>query len=133
MKLRLSLALLALSPLYAPSTLALPDKQIPIDYSVFDKAPPTSIPGADVPGGVFDSPYNVDDLGLGNPPDLNLPPGGFESNPLEGGVPSTPGDPGSFELDPLLKKDKNGELTKIYEVYNQAAPILQGKRKKIKL
>lgn len=126
MKLRLSIALIALSPFCAATTaFALPDKQIPIDYSVFDKAPPTDIPGASVPGGVFDSPYNVDDLSLGSPPDLNLPPGGFESNPLDGSVPSAPGDPGSFELDPLLKKDKNGELTKIYEVYNQAAPILE--------
>lgn len=123
MKLRIPLILIAfspvLSPFYGTTALALPEKQIPIDYSVFDKAPPTSIPGAAVPGGVFDSPYNVDDLGLGSPPDLNLPPGGFEDNPID---PSNPGDLG---LDPLLKRDKSGNLTKIYEVYNQAAPILE--------
>lgn len=116
MKLRLSLSLFVLSPLYATSALALPEKQIPIDYSVFDKAPPADIPGADVPGGVFDSPYNVNDLDLSNPPDLSLPPGGFEDNPVDGS---------SFDLDPILKKDKKGNLTEIYKIYNKAAPVLE--------
>lgn len=113
---RLSLFLLAFTPFYATSALALPEKQVPVDYSVFDKAPPTDLPGSDLPGGVFDSPYNVDDLDLSSTPDLSLPPGGFEDNPVDGS---------DFDLDPILKKDKNGNLTEIHKIYNKAAPILE--------
>lgn len=115
MKLRLPLALIALSPFYATAALALPEKQIPVDYGVFDEGP--AIPGSDLPDGVFDSPYKVDDLAPS--PKLSLPDGGFEDNPVD------PSNPGAFDLDPLLKKDKSGNLTEIYKTYNKVAPILQ--------
>lgn len=106
---RLSLALLAAIPLHSTSVLALPEQEIPIDYSVFEQAPVSDIEP--------DLPYNTSDLDLGENSTLTFPEGGFEDNPVDS--------VDDFELDPLLKKDKNGNLTQIHKIYNKAAPVIE--------
>ena len=113
-KIHLRLAILVVSPLFATSALALPEEQIPVDYSVFDDSS-TSSPSVDY---TPDLPYNTGDI-PSDVPSSTIPQGGFEDNPVN------PSDPGSFILDPLLKNDKNGNLTEIYNIYNKAAPILE--------